>query len=224
MSALFTIGQDRLTQAVPAGGEGEQGARPVHGIERDGRGRISRARPVAKGLPGACFMRHSILCLAVFLAGAGPARAEGCFGPGVPLFHCTVRGGEKAVDLCLQGDVAYYRFGPPRGVAEMLLARPVGEVHMIPWNGIGRTIHEEAGFLNGPFKYSVHYAIDRVPQAGEIKVTTSGGVTILDGDQFVAQLRCDEGSVSVADVYPLYEAKEAAGQCWDREAFRWGRC
>ena len=169
-------------------------------------------------------MRKTILSVAMLIAASGAARAEGCFGPGVPLFHCTVTGGAKSVDLCLQDDVAYYRFGPVNAAAEMLLARPVGEVHMIPWNGIGRTIYEEAGFNNGVFDYTVYYAIDRIPEGGEVTAEISGGVTVIKADQTMAQMTCDAGSVTINDVYPLYEAKTAAGQCWDREAFQWGPC
>ncbi|WP_306152917.1 hypothetical protein [Roseovarius sp. MMSF_3281] len=169
-------------------------------------------------------MRKFFLGLSVFMAATGAARAEGCFGPGVPMFHCTVKGGAKTVDLCLQDQVAYYRFGPQGGMAEMLLARPVSEVYMMPWNGVGRTIYEEASFNNRAFDYTIHYAIDRIPQDGEVKVSVSGGVTVIKGDQTMAQLACDAGSVSVNDIYPLYEAKQAAGQCWDREAFEWGPC
>ncbi|WP_294622828.1 hypothetical protein [uncultured Roseovarius sp.] len=169
-------------------------------------------------------MRKPILSLAMLIAASGALRAEGCYGPGEPMFHCTVKDGAKSVDVCLQGRVAYYRFGPMDAAAEMLLAQPVAQVHMIPWNGIGRTIYEEAGFSNGPFDYTVHYAIDRIPEDGEVTTSVSGGVTVIKGDQTVAQLLCDAGSVSVTDIYPLYVAKEAAGQCWDREAFQWGPC
>jgi len=169
-------------------------------------------------------MRKFSLSLSILMAATGTAQAEGCFGAGDPLFHCTVKGGAKSVDVCLQHSVAYYRFGPVEGPAEMLLAQPVNNIHLWPWNGIGRTIYEEAGFNNGALDYTVHYAIDRIPEAGEIKSTVSGGVTVNKGDQTMAQLSCDEGSLTVNDIYPLYEAKQAAGQCWDREAFQWGPC
>jgi hypothetical protein len=169
-------------------------------------------------------MRKPILSLAMLIAFSSALHAEGCFGPGDPLFHCTVKDSAKSVDVCLQDHVAYYRFGPVAGSAEMLLARPVSEVHMIPWNGIGRTIYEEAGFTNRAFDYTVYYAIERSPDDGEVTADVSGGVTVIKGDQTVAQLACDAGSVSVNDIYPLYLAKEAAGQCWDREAFQWRPC
>jgi hypothetical protein len=169
-------------------------------------------------------MRKPILNLAMLIASGSASSAGGCFGPGEPMFHCTVKDGAKSVDVCLQDSVAYYRFGSGAGAAEMLLARPVSEVHMIPWNGIGRTIYEEAGFTNGAFDYTVHYAIERIPDDGEVMAEVSGGVTVIKGDQTVAQLACDAGSVSVNDMYPLYVAKEAAGQCWERAAFQWGLC
>ena len=169
-------------------------------------------------------MRKFFLGVLAACAVTGAARAEGCYGPGTPLFHCTVKDGAKSVDLCLQGDVAYYRFGPADGAAEMILAQSAERLHMMPWNGVGRTIYEEAAFTNGPYDYTVYYAIDRVPEDGEVKAEVSGGVTVIKGDQTMAQLKCDAGSLSVTDVYPLYEAKTAAGQCWDRETFLWGPC
>ena len=169
-------------------------------------------------------MRNLILSLAILFAAAAAARAEGCFGPGTPLFHCTTKDGAKTVDLCLQGNVAYYRFAPTGGAAEIILAQPVREVSMRPWNGIGRTILEEAQFTNDAYAYRVYYAIDRIPEDGEVKVTVAGGVSVIKGDETVAQLDCDVGSVSVRDIYPLYVAKEAAGQCWSRDRFEWGPC
>ena len=35
-----------------------------------------------------------------------------------------------------------------------------------------------------------------------------------------ASLTCARGSVA-GDLYPVMEAKQAAGQCWNRDAFRW---
>ncbi len=169
-------------------------------------------------------MRKFFLSLSVVMAATGAARAEGCFGPGKALFHCTVKDGAKSVDVCLQDSVVYYRFGPVAAPAEMLLAQPVAAVHMSPWNGIGRTIYEEVGFANAAFDYTVHYAIDRIPEDGEVRPSISGGVTVIKGDQTMAQLECDAESISVNDLYPLYEAKEAVGQCWDRAAFQWGPC
>jgi hypothetical protein len=162
------------------------------------------------------------MILSVMALGAMPvsAGAEGCFGAGTPLFHCTLEAGAKRVDACLQGDVATYRFRPAAGVPDLLLAQPVGEVEMWPWPGVGRWLSEAAGFANDGFAYRVSHAVDRLSENPEV----TGAVQVLRGDAVLAELPCDPGSVTVADLYPLYEAKEAAGQCWSREAQDWTRC
>jgi len=162
------------------------------------------------------------LLVSVALAGfAAPAAAEGCFGAGTPLFHCTLKGGARAVDLCLQGDVGVYRYGPPGGAAELILAQRAADMFMWPWNGVGSSIYEEAGVYNGDVAYTVHYAISRIAvEALEV----SGGIVVTRGDQTLAELACDPGSVSLREFYPVFEAKQASGQCWDPTGFSWRRC
>ena len=154
--------------------------------------------------------------LAVLATGAPATAQEGCFGAGVPLFHCQAGG--KTLDLCLQGEVMLYRFGPRGQAAELLLARHVIGVGMVPWNGIGRYLWEEVTVYNGTFDYTVHYSIDRLAQGAPV---VTGGVTVTEGDRTLADLSCDAGSVSISDLYPVFEAKEAGGQCWDTGAFEW---
>ncbi|WP_371227508.1 hypothetical protein [Roseovarius sp. 2305UL8-3] len=152
---------------------------------------------------------------------AGPALGQGCFGAGEPLFHCTFKNGTRAVDICLQGDVGIYRYGPSEAASELLLADRVEVMFMLPWNGVGSSIYEELGFTNGDVDYTVHYAVSRIA-ADEPEVT--GGITVTKADQKLAELTCDPGSVEVREFYPVYLAKEAKGQCWDRTAFSWGAC
>lgn len=163
-------------------------------------------------------MRPTVLaaCLAMLPL---PGAAQGCFGTGVPLFHC--RSGGKAVDLCLQGDVVLYRFGPAGGSAELLLGRAVPDVQMRPWNGIGRHLWEEVTLFNGAYSYAVSYSVDRLAEGAP---QATGGVTVMRGGTALADLACNAGSVAVHDFYPVFEAKEAAGQCWNRERLAWGAC
>lgn len=165
-------------------------------------------------------MRGMILSAMALGLTTGSAGAEGCFGAGTPLFHCTVEQGAKTVDACLQGDVATYRFGPATGTADLLLAQPVAQVDMWPWSGVGRWLSEAAVFANGGYAYRVSYAVDRLSESREV----TGAVHVLRGDAQLAELSCDPGSVTVADLYPLFEAKEAAGQCWSGEAQDWTGC
>lgn len=164
-------------------------------------------------------MRRTALIACLCLAAPPHAAQEGCFGAGEPLFHC--RAGGKAVDICLQGEVVIYSYGPGGGAAELLLARRVEGVGMVPWNGIGRTLWEELTFYNGTYAYAAHYAVDRLAE-GAPKV--EAGVEVREGERRIARVTCDAGSVTRFDFYPVYEAKEAAGQCWSRERFEWERC
>ena len=165
-------------------------------------------------------MRKMILSLLMLVGAMGVARAEGCLGPGEPLFHCMVKGGAKTVGLCLQDDAVYYHFGPKGKAPEMVLARPVAKAFMRPWNGIGRTLSEDAALSYKGYSYTVWYAIDRLTTEAGV----TGGVIITRADQTMAELTCDAGLISVTDMQPLYEAKAAAGQCWDPAAFQWGPC
>jgi hypothetical protein len=69
--------------------------------------------------------------------------------------------------------------------------------------------------------YLVHYAVERDPSDPEVR----GGITVMRGDNVLAELACDPGSV-VTSGYPLpvYDAKEAAGQCWDYQTHSWAGC
>ncbi|MFN3210125.1 MAG: hypothetical protein ACE369_14190 [Roseovarius sp.] len=154
------------------------------------------------------------------------ARAEGCFGPGTPLFHCTMNKGATALDLCLQGTVVIYRFGPSGGAADLLQSHEATRVDMTPWPGVGRTIWEDTTLENEGFRYVVHRATDRMiaEDDPDYSAAARGGVEVSKDGRVVSDRECDAGSVTVADFYPLYEAKEAAGQCWNRDTFSWGAC
>lgn len=141
----------------------------------------------------------------------------GCYGSGTSLFHCTMSGGKKALDVCLQGGVATYSFGKIGQAPDLLLARKEVDVMMSPWNGIGRSIYEEIGFNNREFSYIIGYSMDRRVEALPI----AGTLIVVEGDATAAELSCDEGSVKTADFYPLFEAKERAGQRYCPEAFFW---
>ena len=73
------------------------------------------------------------------------------------------------------------------------------------WAG---SIYEEVAFYNGEFEYTIYYAVDRIA-ADNPNVT--GAISVTRGDEQVAQFDCDADSVSEADFYPLYEAKESGG-------------
>ncbi|MFK7940873.1 MAG: hypothetical protein AB8B82_15940 [Roseovarius sp.] len=166
-------------------------------------------------------MRFACLAAVLSLMPLSAFAQQGCFGAGQPLFHCTVKGGAKSLDICLQGTAAYYRFGPTSGSAELILAHHVRDIHLTPWNGVGSSIYEELEFWAGDVTYQVHFAQARIAsETPELR----GGVAVFKADQMLAELQCDAGSVQSRDFYALFEAKERAGQCYDHASFSWGAC
>lgn len=155
------------------------------------------------------------LSLFAFL-GAGAALAD-CPG-GIVLVSCPMANGTKYLETCLMEDRVLYAF--TGGVAEnaFVLDRPVTEVDMTPWPGIGRTIWEDFTFTNGDYAYQVHYGFDRLSEESEM----FGGVTVKKGEVEIATLSCDPGTVNSAGFgLPLFDAKEAAGQLWSFEMREW---
>ncbi len=150
-----------------------------------------------------------------------PTLTGGCFGAGEVLFHCTFQGGQEAVDICLQGDVVLYRYGPVNGAAELLLARRVIGVDMNPWFWVGSAIREEITLHNSVYSYLVSYSVEQ-NASEDAKLT--GGLIVAEGDTELADLTCDPGSVGASNFYPVYDVKEASGQCYSREEFTWGPC
>lgn len=138
------------------------------------------------------------------------------------LVSCDLKNGAKRLETCLLGDRALYRYGTPGKPPELEMLRHVRDVDMTPWPGVSRTIWEGFTFFNEDIGYEVYHSIDKDPDAGPIR----GGITVMRGDETLATLECDPGTVDSAGYsLPLYEAKEAAGQCWDFNSFKWtGEC
>lgn len=140
-----------------------------------------------------------------------PTPALACFGEvGQPLFDCTFEGGSARARVCLQDDTAYYAFGPDGGAPDLVLARKVGDIDVTPWPGIGRTVWEELTFRNGAYDYRLSYAFDKMDEEEPV----SGSLFVSRDGAEIAQLTCDADSVAAYDLYPLYEAKEAGGECF----------
>ena len=133
---------------------------------------------------------------------------------GQTVLSCPI--GKKQLEVCLHGGTATYSFGP-KGRAELTLSSPIETLDYTPWNGIGRSIWEAVAFHNDGVSYEVWASVDRMAD----NPIYEGGVNVLRGDALVAQLSCDKGS-KVSDLDPLYQAKRAAGQCWNHETFEWG--
>lgn len=133
---------------------------------------------------------------------------------------CTLKDGRKVLDVCHLHGEARYRYGKKGGQPELELSEWIGDLDYLPWNGIGRSIYEEVAFYNGDFRYAVYSAFDRTQESN---YPLSGGIVVTNGDQTVAELFCDPGSVNTA-IDTLYEQKKIEGFCWDYDSFSWRLC
>ena len=118
----------------------------------------------------------------------------------------------------MDGDVLTYRFGRA-GDPELELPQTILEVGYEPWPGVGRTYYESARFQNEGYTYEVWLAADRL----ELDAPREGGVRVMQGESVVAEVPCIPDSWE-GDLYAIYEAREANGQCWDYGTHDWTRC
>lgn len=156
----------------------------------------------------------------VLMALASPLSA--CPG-GQSLFSCTVKNGTALVQVCQTSDAASYIFGPSGRPPDLVLASSVRSLGYRPWNGIGRAIYEEVTFENGAFAYTAWQSIDKVKAVEEAPDAITGGVIVTRGDQTLAALDCDPGTLE-AGLDLLYELKQSAGQCYDVGRQAWQPC
>ena len=154
-----------------------------------------------------------------------PAGAMSCAVGETQHFACVI--GTKTVEVCHDDNTARYSFGPAGGTSDLQITKPVTEVDLTPWPGIGRTIWEELTFHNAGHSYTVHASIDRAPpedETDDIVVTVFGGIIVRRGEEEIADLTCDPGTVDFPWGHELFDAKEAAGQCYDPGTRGWLPC
>ena len=150
-----------------------------------------------------------------------------CATPQDTFLSCTFSQGRKAVDVCVDGDNLTYRFGPVGKAPDLALSVPVVDADYTPWPGIGRAIWETVTFQNGKTSYVVAGVIDRTFSDDEndgAEPATSGVINVVEGEETLATLDCDDGSVEFAWGGSIYEAKTAAGQCYNLEEQQWESC
>ncbi|HHI69790.1 MAG TPA: hypothetical protein ENJ91_02210 [Rhodobacteraceae bacterium] len=150
-----------------------------------------------------------------------------CATPQDTFLSCTFSNGQKAVDVCVDGDMLTYRFGHIGKAPDLDLSVPVVDAEYIPWPGIGRAIWETVTFHNGKTSYEVAGVIDRKfsdDENAENPPAIHGLINVNEGGETLATLECDPGSVDFAYGGSLYDAKTAAGQCYDLEEQRWESC
>jgi len=131
---------------------------------------------------------------------------------------CTLRGGARTLQVCLNGPDALYRFGSTGKRPDLEVTTPVSALEYLPWPGIGRDIWETVTFSNGAFRYEVATGFSRIPQdddgsdAGQPPVY--GSVHVTENGAAIADLQCDAGTVEWGYGGGLSDAKSALGLCW----------
>lgn len=157
-------------------------------------------------------MRPFLLALLPCLALASAAAAE-CAG-GEQVFACQI--GKKSLELCRIGDDLTYAFGPP-GSPDLTISESLTTVNFTPWPGVGSAIWENVVFVNEGFAYEVWTSQER---NAEEDTPLEAGINVLNGEELVAELRCDEGTPSQA-LEGIWDLKESVGLCWEFDSQSW---
>ncbi len=131
---------------------------------------------------------------------------------GETLVNCPI--GANQLQVCNEGDLLTYSFGPPGAPDLQLASRP--EAAYTPWNGIGRTMWETITFTNRDVTYEVVFSFDRMDE----NALPDWGVVVLEGADIIANLTCDS-QVANIPFDGLYDQITATGLCWNRESASW---
>lgn len=151
--------------------------------------------------------------IAVLLALLPLPAAADCAG-GAQVFTCQI--GQKALELCHVGNDLTYAFGPP-GAPDLALAESLLTVNFTPWPGVSSNIWETVIFVNDDHAYEVWTSVARDP---EDTMGLQGGVNVLNGEEPVAELTCDQGTASQS-LDGIWDLKESVGLCWEFSSFSW---
>lgn len=146
----------------------------------------------------------------LFLLLTAPAYAS-C--PGDVAFSCPI--GKKTLEICHANGTLTYQFGRA-GNPELIISEPLETVAYTPWPGIGRAIWDSVVFKNEGVTYEVWSSFDKMDENAVLE----GGVNVMEGDEMLAALTCDKGSVGAA-LDRIIELKAGIGQCWDFESRSW---
>lgn len=141
-----------------------------------------------------------------------PAAAD-CAG-GEEVFTCQI--GAKSLELCHIGDDLTYAFGPA-GAPDLTITESLTTVNFTPWPGVSSNIWETVIFLNEDYAYEVWTSQARDP---EDTAGLQGGVRVLNGEELVAELTCDQGTAS-QPLEGIWDLKESVGLCWEFNSFSW---
>ncbi|WP_225027061.1 hypothetical protein [Xinfangfangia pollutisoli] len=133
------------------------------------------------------------------------------------LFSCPIKAAR--LEVCLTGATATYSFGPA-GKPDLTLETPVADLDFQPWPGIGRAIWQTVRFHNRGVVYEVWSSLEKQMEENQPEPAWQGGVTVQQGDQVLAELSCSTAP-DPSDLDLIFQAKEAAGQCWNYSTQTW---
>lgn len=157
-------------------------------------------------------MRGAALIAAVgFGVSAPPLAAQ------ETVFACFLRDATQVLSITREAGQVTYRYGGIAGV-DLTISTDIALLDVTPWAGIGRYIHESVAFENGGYSYQVHVSFDKLVENADVE----GGVFVLRGDDVVADIPCDAGTV-YGGVFAFSDMMAHADLVWDREAQLWRR-
>ena len=104
-----------------------------------------------------------------------------------PVFECVIQSSGKQVQVCQNGDALHYSFGPREGEPELSLQRPLTQVTIEPWNGMGERYWSSLEMRNGAWSYRMAVSYQRGAQADD---DVRGSLTVLKQGQAVRELVC----------------------------------
>lgn len=163
-------------------------------------------------------MRATRPALLALLLAAPVAAAADCADR--TFLSCPVDA-HRWLEVCI--DVAAERFSyafGPADAPELTLSEPFSAGTVTPWNGVGRAIWEGVAFRNGAYSYETWHALDRLTENAPLE----GGVDVLKDGRPLVSLTCRPGAdATVAPIFALSDAMDAAGYCRDLEANVWRR-
>jgi len=179
-------------------------------------------------------IRTSISILA-FVASTSVGFAE-CASPNATFLTCTFSEARQYVDVCVKGDDVTYTFGFVGAPPDLQLSVPVVGADFVPWPGVGSSIYESMYFTNVDITYEVRGGVSRVVTSedgdteAEMQLKKWGEINVFahrddpEQEKILATLLCDVGTSSYIYGGSIYDAKIAAGQCWDFYERSWGSC
>lgn len=155
------------------------------------------------------FFSTATICIAV--VSAIPQHAAACDGKS--LLKCNSVDG--SVDVCMDNHIVYADLSFKETKLKKLSAE-IAKALIIPWEGFGRYRINVLILERNEVKFEIFSSFDTRGGDGFWK----SGFNVIRSGSVTEQIMCD--SREREDwLDPVYSAKTAIGQCWDRESESW---